>query len=327
MAANRAESLNFQLKHFCVVGILVLVNVLKCLVFGTLSDEELRILSSRTGHTLWELVTGFLVFYLSSEIGQATLHEALKYGGLFFCVLLVKFFGFLIADRVHKLYFSHPAGAAGSTKYGYLRLGFGIAILNMVNLLLLFKFVGDVLLHRYSQHNVLAAIFGFEVLDHCSTTISTSFTFALNCYETLTFQVGEPEVKKQWRRKKLGYIYAIGFLLSLTRFGVTTFFSLYFLYHYTFPFHSMPSSYMTLKVTVAKARALVDWLKRNIILHKLKVPSGPTKGTCIVCYEDLMLALPQELRLIVPCEHSFHDACLRKWLRISPTCPVCRQIV
>lgn len=305
----------------------MLLNILKYLVFGTLSDEELRILSSRTGHTIWEFVTGFLVFHLSAETGQSTLHEALKYGGLFFCVLLVKFYGFLIAERVHKLYSLGPSNAAGSIGYGYLRLSFGIVSLNVINLLLLLKFVGDVILHRTTRQNVLAAIFGFEVLDHCSTTVSTSFTFALNCYETSAFQVSEPEVIKQWRRRKLGYIYAVGFFLSLIRFGVTTVFSLFFLYHYTFPFHSMPSSYMTFKITVAKARALVDLLKRNIILHKLKVPTNPRVGTCIVCYENLLLTPPSELRFIAHCQHSFHESCLRKWLRISPTCPICRQIV
>lgn len=303
------------------------MNLLKFLVFGTLTEDELLILRSKTGHTIWEFFTGFLVFYTSSGIDHNIPMEALKYGGLFLCVLLVKFFGFLIADRVHKLYFARPNPAAGSVKYGYLRLGFGIVILNFINLLLLYKFVHDVMWEGLGSRNVLIAIFGSEVLNHCPSTISTSVIYLLNCYEILHFLCRGLSVKKRWRRKKLGYIYALEFLLSLMRLGMTTIFSFCFLYYYTLPFHSMPSSYLTLKLTVAKARALIDLLKRDILLHKLKVPKVLPENNCIFCYEDLQIVDSSDVRLIVPCEHSFHYSCVKRWLKVSPTCPVCRQKV
>lgn len=301
------------------------VNLLKYLVFGTLSDDEVHILSGKTRHTIWEFVAGFLVFYSSADFGHELSFEALKYGGLFLCVLLVKFFGFLVADRVHKLYFSPPTSAAGSTKYGYWRLGLGIAVLNFVNILLLYKFIHDVMWRLLRHHNALITIFGFEVLNHCPSTISTSFIFALNCYETMIAQRISALALKRWRRKKLGYIYALEFLLSLMRFSMTTVFSLFFLYHYTFPFHSVPSSYISLKMMIAKARALVDLLKQDIIFDKLKVPKALPDCRCIVCYEDLNLSDKEEIRSVIPCEHSFHEICLRRWLKVSPTCPVCRQ--
>lgn len=324
---EKISTFNFQVKHACVLGILIFVNLLKYLVFGTLTELELLILSSKTGHTIWEFVTGFLVFYSSAEIDHNIPMEALKYGGLFICVLLVKFFGFLIADRVHKLYFALPNPAAGGIKYGYLRLGFGIVILNFINLLLLYKFVNDVMWEGLGSRNVLIAIFGSEVLNHCPSTISTSFIYVLNCYETLIFLGRGLSAKKHWRRKKLGYIYALEFLLSLMRLGMTTIFSLCFLYYYTLPFHSMPSSYLTLKVTVAKARVLVDLLKRDILLHKLKIPESVLHNNCIICYEDLQSFDLSEVRYIASCEHSFHYSCIKRWLKVSPTCPVCRQKV
>lgn len=324
VVSSRLADLNFQIKHLFVLGFLIFVKLLKHMVFGTLSEEELLILSSKTGHTLWEFVTGFLVFYFNADFGHKVSPEALKYGGLFLCVLLVKFYGFLIADRVHKLYFSHSMQAAGSIKYPYLRLGFGIAVLNFVNLLLVFKFVHDVMWHRFIQHNVFIIIFGFEILNYCPIAVSTSFIFALNCYETIVFEQGELEAQRRGRRKKLGYIYALEFFLCFFRLGMTASFSLFFLYRYTFPFHSMPSSYISLKMTIVKARALVDLLKRDMMLHKLKVPAETTNGKCIVCYEELRLAQREEVRYVVPCEHSFHNTCLKRWLNISPTCPVCR---
>lgn len=324
---DKLVTFNFQLKHACVLTVVVFVHLLKYLIFGTLTEEELLILSSKAGHTIWEFVTGFLVFYTSAEIDHNISWEALKYGGLFLCVLLVKFFGFLIADRVHKLYFAHPNPAAGSVNYGYLRLGFGIVLLNFINLLLLYEFVHDVMWQGLGSQNVLIAIFGSEVLNHCPSTVSTSFIYVLNCYESLRFLDRGTSAKKRWRRKKLGYIYALEFLLSLMRLGMTTVFSLCFLYYYTLPFHSMPSSYLTLKMTVAKARALIDLLKRDIVLHKLKIPESLPKNNCIICYENLQTVPLGDVRAIVPCEHSFHYSCIKRWLKVSPTCPICRQKV
>lgn len=306
----------------------MIANLLKYLVFGTLSDAEVLVLSSKSSHTAWEFVTGFLVFYFSADFGHQVAWEALQYGGLFFCVLLVKFFGFLIADRVHNLYFSpsnHTADSVKSVRYGYLRLGLGIVIINFVNILLLYKFFHDVMWQRYMYNNVLGTIFGFEVLNHCPSTISTSFIYAFNCYETLVLLSLDSRAKRLWRRKKLGSIYALEFVLNLLRLIMTVVFYLFFLYHYTFPIHSMPSSYISLKKTVAKARALIDLLKRDIMVHKLQIPDEVVQRKCIVCYEDLELVPIKEIRCVVPCQHSFHDTCIKRWLRISPTCPICRE--
>lgn len=325
--SEKIINFNFQLRHTCVIGIFIVVNLLKYLVFGTLTDDEVLILNSKTGHTLWEFFAGFMVFYISADFGHETALEVVKYGGLFLCVLLVKFFGFLIADRVHKLFFSRPQAAAGSFKYGYFRLGFGIILLNFINLLLLSKFVHDIMWHGFRHQNVLVTIFGSEVLNHCTSTVSTSFIFILNCYETIHFLEQGVQAKKKWRRKKLAYIYALEFFLSLMRLGMSIVFSACFLYYYTFPFHSMPSSYVTLKMTVSKARALVDLLKRDIVLQKLKISETPIDFDCIICYENLNASKKSDVRFIVPCKHAFHFVCLRRWLKVSPTCPTCRQKV
>lgn len=40
---------------------------------------------------------------------------------------------------------------------------------------------------------------------------------------------------------------------------------------------------------------------------------------CIMCTEPLLPPLEQ-----LPCRHSFHAACLKKWLTQTKTCPICK---
>uniref|UniRef100_UPI00398E37F7 RING finger protein 145 isoform X2 n=1 Tax=Pristiophorus japonicus TaxID=55135 RepID=UPI00398E37F7 len=40
---------------------------------------------------------------------------------------------------------------------------------------------------------------------------------------------------------------------------------------------------------------------------------------CSICYQDMHSAV------ITPCSHFFHSACLKKWLYVQETCPLCHQ--
>ena len=62
-------------------------------------------------------------------------------------------------------------------------------------------------------------------------------------------------------------------------------------------------------------------------IGKLKRVSCCAAGQrCSICLCDLCTEGEDALQM--PCEHTFHAACLTKWLRSHNTCPVCRhQIV
>ncbi|XP_059673823.1 RING finger protein 145-like [Gavia stellata] len=42
---------------------------------------------------------------------------------------------------------------------------------------------------------------------------------------------------------------------------------------------------------------------------------------CAICFQDM------EVAVITPCSHFFHATCLRKWLYVQDTCPMCHQQV
>ncbi|CAO2150306.1 unnamed protein product [Urochloa humidicola] len=55
---------------------------------------------------------------------------------------------------------------------------------------------------------------------------------------------------------------------------------------------------------------------------KYKAAEGWEEGTCSVCLAELQDG--DALRMLMPCMHYFHAACLDEWLRKSATCPICR---
>lgn len=46
---------------------------------------------------------------------------------------------------------------------------------------------------------------------------------------------------------------------------------------------------------------------------------------CPVCLVEEVVKENGGIRLV--CGHSFHDTCIRRWLRLHDTCPICRKIV
>ncbi|KAI9286898.1 hypothetical protein BC943DRAFT_320213 [Umbelopsis sp. AD052] len=62
------------------------------------------------------------------------------------------------------------------------------------------------------------------------------------------------------------------------------------------------------------------------IIAKLKRRKTTAKDTednqdCSVCKEDFSVS---EDVLILPCEHFFHQECIKQWLLVNGTCPICR---
>lgn len=46
-----------------------------------------------------------------------------------------------------------------------------------------------------------------------------------------------------------------------------------------------------------------------------------SKPECLICYEEIEA---KEKRITLVCAHLFHQQCIDKWHKKSPTCPLCR---
>ncbi|KAG1970019.1 RING finger protein [Pimephales promelas] len=74
-------------------------------------------------------------------------------------------------------------------------------------------------------------------------------------------------------------------------------------------------------------RAQLGWqsfLLRRDAVHKIQnMPTASTlqlqqhNDICSICFQDMKSAV------ITPCSHFFHAACLKKWLYVQETCPLC----
>lgn len=57
-------------------------------------------------------------------------------------------------------------------------------------------------------------------------------------------------------------------------------------------------------------------------LAEVEVDSTVAREDCAVCQDSFTLGEKGVVRM--PCDHYFHRACLRPWLRSHNTCPTCR---
>lgn len=48
------------------------------------------------------------------------------------------------------------------------------------------------------------------------------------------------------------------------------------------------------------------------------------KSKCAICLETL--SMNQKNTKTLSCSHTFHSACIRRWLQIRPACPYCNTI-
>lgn len=55
---------------------------------------------------------------------------------------------------------------------------------------------------------------------------------------------------------------------------------------------------------------------------EVKVEHVDAKLQCSVCWEDFTLG---EAVRQLPCTHIYHEPCIRPWLELHGTCPICRQ--
>ncbi|GAU28222.1 hypothetical protein TSUD_118290 [Trifolium subterraneum] len=61
----------------------------------------------------------------------------------------------------------------------------------------------------------------------------------------------------------------------------------------------------------------------KIILGESRRLPKPNESLCAICLTDY---LPKEtIRCVPDCQHCFHAECVDEWLRMSATCPLCRN--
>lgn len=53
---------------------------------------------------------------------------------------------------------------------------------------------------------------------------------------------------------------------------------------------------------------------------KLKGPNSSSGSKCVMCLDKMM---PIDS---LNCGHSFHNKCIKRWLRNNSTCPICRAL-
>lgn len=269
------------------------VHALKWIVFGELLASEVSRLKELVLYTAWELVVGFLVVSVGDPAGVSSW---LKYGGLFACVCLLKSFHLLSGVRVESVF-------RGNRRM-VRRLGFGIVLLHLVDLLLIHRFYREV---TAGHHNLLMVVFGFEITNVYPLIVATTARFAL-------YHRGEPNRTT---------IEVIDLVCHCVRFLTFFAFSVVFVSRYTVPLHIIPASYACLRASVLTLRRLVRRLQNRARLRKLRrfvSPHNAHADVCPVCLDPLTPHAGQ-----LPCGHVFHGLCVEKWLVMAATCPVCRD--
>lgn len=261
--------------------------------------------------------------------------EFIKYCGLFFCVVLLKSFHFLSAERAYSISInSNKDGTSVFKNHQYRRLSYGVLIMTVIDLLLMHCFFHQ-MFYTYSgnsvlkfENNILVALFGFEIIHMFPLIFFTGVKFGLNYHEKVKYidnsHLDELDYLK-WQSRKSKMLNLVEFAVNFVRFSMSCTFAIIFLYFYTFPFHILPSSYLSLRLLIIKTRCLISFERRNLKLKRLNLPSNISPGSqCIICFDPLNNSSGDGIRCLHACEHNFHYTCLKNWLNYSSDCPICR---
>lgn len=188
--------------------------------------------------------------------------------------------------------------AGKSRIYKTYRLALGLITVHFIDILIISKYFWKL----SSRPNVFLGIFGLEILQLYPSIFITSLKF---------FNI---------EKRKL---YITEFVVNLLRFFMLCFFGGIFGYWYFLPIHILPSTYLSLKLVVSKARNLLNFKKNQLVLEKLETPLK-FYDHCIVCFDDFDSC--QSSRQL-KCGHMFHYDCIKSWLDYSRKCPICRKEV
>ncbi|KAI4311441.1 hypothetical protein MLD38_036338 [Melastoma candidum] len=76
------------------------------------------------------------------------------------------------------------------------------------------------------------------------------------------------------------------------------------------------------EVAVGLDESTIESFDKVVLGESLRV-IGPNQGMCPICLSEYQAK--EVLRSIPECKHCFHSDCIDEWLRLSTTCPVCRN--
>ncbi|RVX04092.1 putative RING-H2 finger protein ATL69 [Vitis vinifera] len=66
----------------------------------------------------------------------------------------------------------------------------------------------------------------------------------------------------------------------------------------------------------------IESYPKTVLGESMRLPK-PSDGTCPICLSEYQ---PKDtIRTIPECNHCFHVDCVDEWLKMNPTCPVCRN--
>ena len=68
-------------------------------------------------------------------------------------------------------------------------------------------------------------------------------------------------------------------------------------------------------------RASIDSIINNINIFKMNTNNISEEHCCSICQQNI---IDNELYSKLNCNHLFHNKCLKKWLSINNSCPMCR---
>lgn len=63
----------------------------------------------------------------------------------------------------------------------------------------------------------------------------------------------------------------------------------------------------------------------NAILERYTIINGPQSDGCAICLSDIPES-SSEKWLVLTCNHKFHVDCIRDWISLNTTCPLCRKV-
>jgi hypothetical protein len=66
----------------------------------------------------------------------------------------------------------------------------------------------------------------------------------------------------------------------------------------------------------------ISWNYMHFFYRKRRRSGTSDSSKCVICQDSLSGAVK-----MLTCEHSFHMDCIKEWLKVKKSCPVCRKDV
>ncbi|KAK6205014.1 uncharacterized protein RJT21DRAFT_117491 [Scheffersomyces amazonensis] len=321
----------------------IFINFMTWSIFGT-RQSDLKILKSKLGSTFWEFNLGFTIFHFRSSLSGSSSSsmqtDLFKFGTIFCSVLCLKFFHHLTSIRVYEVFNRQPSNYY-HISYATVRVIICLTLLTFVDVLLVHTFFSEIyqyyyfnkLSDRQPDDIMLLAIFSFEIADVLPSLLLNALKFGINYYRKFlrALQSDESPILNYSGEEdeNMNYFYLFDFIINLARVSLICIFSIVFLYFFAFPVHILPITYSSLRDMVVTGRRFVRFKRKQIILQKLQIPQNYPQDDepCAICFDKLIDTNDSlsDIRYLPNCDHTYHTYCLKEWIAISNSCPICRK--